>query len=65
MTRILVLAACLSVCVLGCKTAKKPTPGTSLGVPSSNVDYPDWVLNAAQDSSKDKTPYMALVLSLA
>jgi len=54
MTRILVLAVCLSVCVFGCKSAKKPTPATSLGVPSSDVDYPDWVLNAAQDSSKDK-----------
>ena len=55
MARILVLAVCLSVCVFGCKkTETKPTPGTSLGVPTSNVDYPDWVLNPAQDSSKDQ-----------
>jgi hypothetical protein len=54
MTRILVLSVCLMVCVFGCKTAKKPTPSASLGVPSSNVVYPDWVLNPAQDSSKDK-----------
>ncbi len=54
MTRILVLAVCLAVCVLGCKSAKKPTPATSLGVPSSDVEYPGWVLNAAQDSTKDK-----------
>ena len=55
MTRTLVLAVCLAVCVFGCKkTETKPTPSTSLGVPSSNVEYPEWVLNAAQDTSKDQ-----------
>ncbi|MCP4451956.1 MAG: hypothetical protein GY809_10870 [Planctomycetes bacterium] len=54
MARICMLSLCLAICVVGCKTSKKPTPASSLGVPSSDVEYPEWVLNAAQDSGKDK-----------